>query len=209
VGDIRRLFDPSAAVGVPAHITLIHPFYPAPVPEETIHELEQFFASAVRSCFRFESVGRFSNTLYLEPTPAGSLIASPRRCRALASMAAVQRRASRHRSASYGCRPTIDRARLETLAASVASRLPLSTTVTEAWLIESDPAGSGTGAPSSHSVETARRFEIPSDSDYFGGAVIGRFGSEPMLASADLTLNRASGWCVRSRTDQTECAMVR
>jgi 2'-5' RNA ligase len=142
VGDIRRLFDPSAAVGVPAHITLIHPFYPAPVPEETIHELEQFFASAVPIVLRFESVGRFSNTLYLEPTPAGSLIALTE---ALAERwpqwppySGEHRDIVPHLTVAD---QLVDRARLETLAASVASRLPLSTTVTEAWLIESDPDG--------------------------------------------------------------------
>jgi hypothetical protein len=45
VKELRDRFDPSAAVGVTAHITILYPFRPpGEITPEVLHELSEFFA---------------------------------------------------------------------------------------------------------------------------------------------------------------------
>ena len=79
VGPFREKFDPTAAIGVPAHITVLHPFIP---PERTTTEdIEQIhrIASATEP-FRFRLVAakRFPDALYLEPEPPEPFVALTR-----------------------------------------------------------------------------------------------------------------------------------
>jgi 2'-5' RNA ligase len=79
VGPFREKFDPTAAIGVPAHITVLHPFIP---PERTTTEdIEQIqlIASATES-FRYRLVAakRFPDALYLEPEPPEPFVALTR-----------------------------------------------------------------------------------------------------------------------------------
>jgi 2'-5' RNA ligase len=68
VAQLRDRYDPSAAAGIPAHITLVTPF--APVTDELVEELREFFADVAAFPFELTRTGRFPDTLYLAPEPA-------------------------------------------------------------------------------------------------------------------------------------------
>ena len=66
----RSTGDPSAARGVPAHVTLLSPFLPADrIDDGVLAELEWFFAGVDAFGMRFSAVGCFedSGVLFLEP----------------------------------------------------------------------------------------------------------------------------------------------
>lgn len=70
VGPWRDKADPSAAAGVPAHLTLLTPFLPADrVDEGVVAELAWFFAGVDAFPVRFDAVGEFpqAGVVYLEP----------------------------------------------------------------------------------------------------------------------------------------------
>ena len=73
VARLREKFDSSAAVGVPAHVTLLYPFLDADAigPVE-LSELTTLFASASPCDIVFARCGRFgARVLYLAPEPEG------------------------------------------------------------------------------------------------------------------------------------------
>lgn len=71
VNRFRTAYDPSAAAGVPAHITLLYPFKPP-------DELTESVIVGLRQCFGFQApfryslacTRRFPGVLYLAPDPA-------------------------------------------------------------------------------------------------------------------------------------------
>jgi hypothetical protein len=65
VGAWRRRFDPSAAQGVPAHMTVLYPFPQVGDPEA----LAALFAGFEPFEVVFRGCGRFAETLYLAPEP--------------------------------------------------------------------------------------------------------------------------------------------
>lgn len=70
VGRWRREHDPSAARGVPAHVTLLYPFLPAgQVDEGVLGELEWFFAGVDAFPLVFDAVGEFGaeGVVFLAP----------------------------------------------------------------------------------------------------------------------------------------------
>lgn len=70
VAEFRAAFDRSAALGAPAHVTLLYPFlHPDAISDEALRELEAFFAR--RAAFDFELAGvcGFPGVLYLVPDP--------------------------------------------------------------------------------------------------------------------------------------------
>ncbi len=70
VQPFRDEHDPAAAIGVPAHITLLYPFLP---PEELTsaveEELKQCFAHFEPFGYSLTQVRRFPGVLYLAPEP--------------------------------------------------------------------------------------------------------------------------------------------
>ena len=82
VAALRATHDPSAAHGVPAHVTLLYPFIPREELTPAVSErvAEALFASGVGPYVaRFERTARFPGLLYLEPAPRSAfeaLIAS-------------------------------------------------------------------------------------------------------------------------------------
>lgn len=76
VAGLRARLDPSALLGVPAHVTLLYPFM---APEQiSAAELEQVHALAAQVPafeFRLLRTGRFPGCLYLAPEPAAPFIA--------------------------------------------------------------------------------------------------------------------------------------
>ena len=75
VGALRARHDPSAAGGMPAHITLLYPFMPPDAidaaTEQSLGEIAAAFPS-----FRFQltRVGRFPGVVYLDPQPGQPFI---------------------------------------------------------------------------------------------------------------------------------------
>lgn len=70
VGPWRDKADPSAAAGVPAHVTLLTPFLPEErIDEGVLAELAWFFSGVDAFRARFETVGEFadSGVVYLDP----------------------------------------------------------------------------------------------------------------------------------------------
>ena len=82
VRELRRRCDPAAALGVPAHITILTPFMP---PEDITPRVLQTARSALMAshAFSFElgELGRWPETTYLLPQPAAPFV---RMTRALA-----------------------------------------------------------------------------------------------------------------------------
>jgi 2'-5' RNA ligase len=71
VGEWRSLYDPSAAAGVPAHITLLYPFVPRPeIDDALLEELRAHFAAIRPFRYRFPGLARFPGVVYLSPEPA-------------------------------------------------------------------------------------------------------------------------------------------
>jgi len=70
VAPFRLKRDPSAALGIPAHITINYPFLPGIDPDEDLHrELKELFAKAEPLQFTFSRFARFPDVLYLAPDP--------------------------------------------------------------------------------------------------------------------------------------------
>jgi 2'-5' RNA ligase len=141
VGDLRRELDPSARRGIPAHITLIVPFVAAPVPSGVVRELTAMFGAVAPFELQFRSIGRFARTLFLTPSPADEIVSL---------IEALVRRWPEHPPYG-GIHDTLvphltvaddqDAALFDALVAKLTPGLPLITTITEAWLIESDEHG--------------------------------------------------------------------
>ncbi|GAA1309980.1 hypothetical protein Psi02_40730 [Planotetraspora silvatica] len=68
----RRRFDSSAALGVPAHVTVLYPFLDADrVDAEVVAALGEVFAAHDAFEARFSTCGRFPDVIYLAPDPDG------------------------------------------------------------------------------------------------------------------------------------------
>lgn len=71
VGQWRERFDPSAATGIPAHVTVLAPFLKAELLDaEVVEELRTLFGGFEPFTVRFERCAYFPDLLYLAPTPA-------------------------------------------------------------------------------------------------------------------------------------------
>ena len=76
VAHLREQFDPSAKLGVPAHITLLYPFMsPERITEAVIDQVRAVASTASPFAFRLTNVRRFPGALYLAPDPAAPFIA--------------------------------------------------------------------------------------------------------------------------------------
>ena len=71
VEPFRQCFDPSAALGVPAHVTLLYPFIaPERIDADILDKVTECFGGFAPIAFSLTEVGRFpAETLYLAPTP--------------------------------------------------------------------------------------------------------------------------------------------
>ena len=76
VKDLRERYDPTAAVGVPAHITVLFPFIsPDLITDSDLARAAETFQRFRPFEFRLEQVGRFPESLYLVPEPGEPFIA--------------------------------------------------------------------------------------------------------------------------------------
>ena len=70
VHEWRKRYD-NAALGIPAHVTLIFPFVPAEeIGEELVAELRDLFADQPAFAFTLARVGRFADVAWLAPDPS-------------------------------------------------------------------------------------------------------------------------------------------
>lgn len=69
VGHWRERGDPSAAVGVPAHVTLLYPFVSDP-DVGIVEELRWFFRGVDGFPLTFSAIGQFPQVVYLAPDQA-------------------------------------------------------------------------------------------------------------------------------------------
>ena len=76
VDDLRQRFDGTAALGVPAHITVLSPFMPTElITPDILHQLQDALAEMRAFDFSLETIGRFPATAYLAPTRAEPFVA--------------------------------------------------------------------------------------------------------------------------------------
>jgi 2'-5' RNA ligase len=70
VKELRDRYDPSAAAGVPAHITLLYPFkHSGQIGREDLDRLGSCAASVMPFAFSLATNRRFPGVLYLAPEP--------------------------------------------------------------------------------------------------------------------------------------------
>jgi 2'-5' RNA ligase len=70
VGSWRLRYDPAAAQGMPAHITLLHPFLPdTRLDHEVTDGLRDLLAPMPAFDLELRRTARFPETIYLEPEP--------------------------------------------------------------------------------------------------------------------------------------------
>ena len=76
VNDLRERFDPSARLGVPAHITVLFPFMPPEQVSESVRAtIASAFAQVAPFAFALRRGGRFAATASLMPEPAEPFVA--------------------------------------------------------------------------------------------------------------------------------------
>ena len=76
VGALRERFDPSARLGVPAHVTVLFPFMAPDLVTDAVLERARHAICQVHAfSFKLTNVRRFSETTYLAPDPAEPFIA--------------------------------------------------------------------------------------------------------------------------------------
>jgi 2'-5' RNA ligase len=70
VNRLRARFDPSALMGMPAHITILFPFMPVDLlTSDVLGRVRTTVAGFAEFEFRLERIGRFPRTTYLSPEP--------------------------------------------------------------------------------------------------------------------------------------------
>jgi 2'-5' RNA ligase len=75
VARLRAQFDPSAVLGVPAHITVLYPFMsPERISEKVVARARSLAAETAPFSFRLVAIKRFPGVVYLAPEPAASLV---------------------------------------------------------------------------------------------------------------------------------------
>jgi hypothetical protein len=71
VEPFRKRFDPSAAMGVPAHVTILYPFKPPDeLNDDVFYVLRDLFRELNSFDTSFKDVRRFPDAFYLSPEPA-------------------------------------------------------------------------------------------------------------------------------------------
>jgi len=75
VAAFRARFDPSAAAGMPAHITINYPFVPGVNPDKNLYQaLSDLFSKIDSFTFDFHRFDRFPDVIYLSPEPEAPFI---------------------------------------------------------------------------------------------------------------------------------------
>ena len=68
VGRFRDRYDPAAAEGIPAHVTVVYPFLPVQaISSDVIQSLSELFAGLPQFHAEFSEIRRFPGVLYFAP----------------------------------------------------------------------------------------------------------------------------------------------
>lgn len=70
VAALRERYDPSSAIGVPAHITILYPFMPpSAIDDAVLRQVGEVLSSFRAFGFRLRRIARFPGVVYLAPEP--------------------------------------------------------------------------------------------------------------------------------------------
>lgn len=124
------------SIGIPPHVTLLHPFVPAElVDDEIIEELRRLFAATSPFTVTFREVRSWPSMLYLAPEPpepfASVTAAIAERWPDYPPYEGIHETVIPHLTVAYG-----DDALLAEVEAAVTPRLPIDAHVVEAVLLE-------------------------------------------------------------------------
>ncbi len=139
----RPLWDPPAPAGVMAHITVLFPFLrPTTVDERVLQLVADAVGGVEPFAFTLVEVGRFPQTVYLAPQPAGPFAELTREV--WQRFPARPPYAGRHPGVvpHVTVATTPDAAVLERAAAAAASAVPIVSRASAVWLLEEDDHGS-------------------------------------------------------------------
>jgi hypothetical protein len=79
VAELRARFDFRSSEGVPAHITVLHPFAPHPMSDAALDRLRELFIRCEPFEYRLREIGRWPDNVHLLPTPLEPFVALTRR----------------------------------------------------------------------------------------------------------------------------------
>ena len=155
----REELDPAAAIGVPAHVTLMYPFEsPAAIDEAVMDEVTSALSGSQAFTYTLESVQWFGDAVvWLAPTPAGPFIDVTRVL--LRVFPEFPRYGGAHGDSVVPHLTVGDGgpgARMAEAARDVAEKLPIEATADEVALIV------GSDAPNSWRVEHRFKLARPS-----------------------------------------------
>ncbi len=139
VGSLRLEHDPSAAAGVPAHVTVMVPFLPPKeLDDGLIVELRTLLKNVPPFAFRLSTVGWFARSvLYLAPEPAEPFVALTElviREFGTAPYSGEYDSIVPHLTVGHAS----DGVELAPIAERLGGALPLECRAEEVWLMESD-----------------------------------------------------------------------
>ena len=139
----RARYDPSAAMDVPAHITLLVPFLPPDrIDGQVVEELHSFFAGAAPFSFRLARLARFPEVLYLAPEPEAPftqlITALARRYPETPPYGGAFEEVIPHLTVAHSAEPRV----LDAIANALAGFAPIEVLATEVWLLEEEQNGS-------------------------------------------------------------------
>ena len=128
--------DDRPSMGIPPHVTLLHPFVPAEaVDDEVLAELERLFAATAPFVVKFRELRRWPEMAYLAPEPPEPFTqlteAIVDRWPDYPPYEGIHETVIPHLTVAYG-----DEALLAEIEADVTPKLPIEAQVTEAVLLE-------------------------------------------------------------------------
>ena len=136
VGTWRSRHDPTAALGVPAHVTLLHPFLPRhALSAGAVGRLRRLFAGTAPIAVGLDGVCGFPGVVWLSPRDAAPLVALIGRLRSEWPDCAPYRGVHGSVVPHLTVAQSTDLALLAHAAVSVAARLPVAAHVGSASLL--------------------------------------------------------------------------
>ena len=141
VGRWRARFAPDAALGVPAHVTLLFPFHTLDELDSDGREyLTTLFASTPSIRATFQTIGRFPEVVYLAPEPRAWFVGLTQALSGQFGMlpyGGIHDEIVPHLTVAQHA----DQSVLAEIGASLAEHLPIETDVREVWLMEEAASG--------------------------------------------------------------------
>jgi 2'-5' RNA ligase len=131
----ERTSEDRTSIGIPPHVTLLHPFLPAEAVDESLQPLRELFAATPPFDVSFREVRRWPEMAYLAPEPAEPFVslteAIVERWPEYPPYEGIHEIVIPHLTVAYG-----DDALLAEVEADVTPKLPIEAHVTEAVLLE-------------------------------------------------------------------------